>query len=119
MFEVQQIDGDWRYDSRKSVLEWSIILIDNDNCMLSTFCNPPKFSQRTLMSSENYQSFPRVPSCLIIASLLHIVVTGLMQSTKVFPENTSVLQKLPSRLIIASLIHIVVTGSISTPPNLV
>ncbi|KAJ7555216.1 hypothetical protein O6H91_05G026900 [Diphasiastrum complanatum] len=28
---VNQVDGDWRYDSRKSVLEWSIVLIDNTN----------------------------------------------------------------------------------------
>ncbi|KAG6406381.1 hypothetical protein SASPL_133981 [Salvia splendens] len=29
--KVQQIDGDWRYDARKSILEWSILLIDNSN----------------------------------------------------------------------------------------
>ncbi|KAE8688030.1 Coatomer subunit delta [Hibiscus syriacus] len=28
---VNQIDGEWRYDSRNSVLEWSIVLIDNSN----------------------------------------------------------------------------------------
>ncbi|GLJ23098.1 hypothetical protein SUGI_0436060 [Cryptomeria japonica] len=28
---VNQVDGDWRYDSRKSVLEWSIFLIDSTN----------------------------------------------------------------------------------------
>lgn len=28
---VKQIDGDWRYNSRTSVLEWSIVLIDNSN----------------------------------------------------------------------------------------
>ncbi|KAL1204044.1 Coatomer subunit delta [Cardamine amara subsp. amara] len=28
---VRQCDGDWRYDSRSSVLEWSILLIDNSN----------------------------------------------------------------------------------------
>ncbi|OIT00667.1 coatomer subunit delta [Nicotiana attenuata] len=28
---IQQIDGEWRYDSRNSVLEWSIVLIDNSN----------------------------------------------------------------------------------------
>ncbi|VFQ59021.1 unnamed protein product [Cuscuta campestris] len=28
---VKQIDGDWRYNSRNSVLEWSIVLIDNSN----------------------------------------------------------------------------------------
>lgn len=28
---VNQVDGDWRYDSRKSVLEWSIFLIDSAN----------------------------------------------------------------------------------------
>ncbi|KAI3445579.1 hypothetical protein Pfo_002244 [Paulownia fortunei] len=90
--KVQQIDGEWRYDSRKSVLEWSIVLIDNSNrsgsmefvipavdtsdlfpisvhfTSTSTFSdlkvvnilplrggNPPKFSQRTLLSTENYQ----------------------------------------------------------------
>ncbi|PIN11835.1 Medium subunit of clathrin adaptor complex [Handroanthus impetiginosus] len=89
---VQQIDGDWRYDSKKSVLEWSIVLIDDSNrsgsmefvippvdtsdlfpisvrfTATSTFSdlkvvnilplsggNPPKFSQRTLLSTENYQ----------------------------------------------------------------
>ncbi|CAA0840042.1 Coatomer subunit delta [Striga hermonthica] len=89
---VQQIDGEWRYDSRKSILEWSIVLIDNSNrsgsmefvipaidpsdlfpisvrfTSTSTFSgikvanivplkggNPPKFSQRTLLSAENYQ----------------------------------------------------------------
>ncbi|CAN6479341.1 unnamed protein product [Victoria cruziana] len=29
--DVRQIDGEWRYDSRGSVLEWSILLIDNSN----------------------------------------------------------------------------------------
>uniref|UniRef100_A0A0E0ECL0 Coatomer subunit delta n=1 Tax=Oryza meridionalis TaxID=40149 RepID=A0A0E0ECL0_9ORYZ len=28
---VRQIDGEWRYDSRNSVLEWSILLIDQSN----------------------------------------------------------------------------------------
>lgn len=28
---VRQIDGEWRYDSRNSLLEWSILLIDNSN----------------------------------------------------------------------------------------
>ncbi|KAL8061250.1 hypothetical protein ABFX02_02G075100 [Erythranthe guttata] len=90
--KVQQIDGEWRYDSRNSILEWSIVLIDNSNSSgsmefvipavdtsdlfpisvsftsTSTFSdlkvvtilplkggNPPKFSQRTLLSTETYQ----------------------------------------------------------------
>ncbi|RZC63510.1 hypothetical protein C5167_025268 [Papaver somniferum] len=28
---VSQVDGDWRYNSRSSTLEWSILLIDNSN----------------------------------------------------------------------------------------
>ncbi|XP_068654219.1 coatomer subunit delta-like [Aristolochia californica] len=28
---VRQVDGEWRYDLRNSVLEWSILLIDNSN----------------------------------------------------------------------------------------
>ncbi|KAG6691435.1 hypothetical protein I3843_10G061800 [Carya illinoinensis] len=28
---VRQIDGEWRYDSRNSILEWSILLIDHSN----------------------------------------------------------------------------------------
>ncbi|KAK6947193.1 Mu homology domain [Dillenia turbinata] len=28
---VRQIDGEWRFDSRNSILEWSILLIDNSN----------------------------------------------------------------------------------------
>lgn len=28
---VKHIDGEWKYDSRKSVLEWSVILIDQSN----------------------------------------------------------------------------------------
>uniref|UniRef100_A0A0D9XFX9 Coatomer subunit delta n=1 Tax=Leersia perrieri TaxID=77586 RepID=A0A0D9XFX9_9ORYZ len=28
---VRQIDGEWKYDSRNSVLEWSILLIDQSN----------------------------------------------------------------------------------------
>ncbi|KAM7257917.1 hypothetical protein ACFE04_013658 [Oxalis oulophora] len=28
---VRQVDGEWRYDSRNAVLEWSILLIDNSN----------------------------------------------------------------------------------------
>ncbi|KAF8404315.1 hypothetical protein HHK36_009198 [Tetracentron sinense] len=28
---VRQIDGEWRYDSRNSILEWSILLIDGSN----------------------------------------------------------------------------------------
>lgn len=90
--KVQQIDGEWRYDPRKSVLEWSIVLIDNSNRSGSmefvipavdtsdlfpisvrftspgTFSNlkvanvlplkggnTPKFSQRTMLSTETYQ----------------------------------------------------------------
>ncbi|KAK7277227.1 hypothetical protein RIF29_18378 [Crotalaria pallida] len=89
---VSQIDGEWRYDSRNSVLEWSIILIDNSNrsgsmefvvpqadssaffpisvafMATDTFSdlkvvsiiplrgdNPPKYSQRTQLITENYQ----------------------------------------------------------------
>ncbi|KAL0364995.1 UNVERIFIED_CONTAM: Coatomer subunit delta-1 [Sesamum angustifolium] len=85
------VSGKPMYDSRKSVLEWSIVLIDNSNrsgsmefvipadtselfpisvgfTSTSTFSNlkvanilpvrggnPPKFSQRTSLSTENYQ----------------------------------------------------------------
>ncbi|CAK9204770.1 unnamed protein product [Sphagnum troendelagicum] len=28
---VNQVDGEWRYDSRRSILEWTIVLIDNTN----------------------------------------------------------------------------------------
>ncbi|GMH13186.1 hypothetical protein Nepgr_015027 [Nepenthes gracilis] len=28
---VRQIDGEWRYDPRNSILEWSMVLIDNSN----------------------------------------------------------------------------------------
>ncbi|KAK2379024.1 coatomer subunit delta [Trifolium repens] len=28
---VSQIDGEWRFDSRNSILEWSVLLIDNSN----------------------------------------------------------------------------------------
>ncbi|KAF8404533.1 hypothetical protein HHK36_009419 [Tetracentron sinense] len=28
---IRQIDGEWRYDARRSVLEWSILLIDSSN----------------------------------------------------------------------------------------
>ncbi|CAK8543539.1 unnamed protein product [Lathyrus sativus] len=28
---VSQIDGEWRYDSKNSILEWSVLLIDNSN----------------------------------------------------------------------------------------
>ncbi|KAK3011014.1 hypothetical protein RJ639_011918 [Escallonia herrerae] len=74
---VKQIDGEWRYDSRNSMLEWSILLIDNsnrsgsmefvvppaDSSVFFPVVNllpikggaPPKFSQRTLLSTDNYQ----------------------------------------------------------------
>ncbi|XP_044507342.1 coatomer subunit delta-like [Mangifera indica] len=89
---VRQIDGEWRYDSRNSVLEWSILLIDNSNrsgsmefvvppadssaffpisvrfSATSTYSDlkivnilplgggvSPKFSQRTVLTTENYQ----------------------------------------------------------------
>ncbi|CAH9079554.1 unnamed protein product [Cuscuta europaea] len=89
---VKQINGDWRYNSRNSVLEWSIVLIDNSNSSgsleftvpptdPSTFFpisarftssstyshlkvtnilplqggSAPKFSQRTVLVTENYQ----------------------------------------------------------------
>ncbi|RYR73208.1 hypothetical protein Ahy_A02g007553 [Arachis hypogaea] len=89
---VNQIDGEWRYDPRNSILEWSVILIDNSNrsgslefvvpqadsssffpiavrfMATNTFSNlkvtniipvkggnPPKFSQRTQLITENYQ----------------------------------------------------------------
>ncbi|KAL6999923.1 hypothetical protein U1Q18_001076 [Sarracenia purpurea var. burkii] len=89
---VRQIDGDWRYDSRNSILEWSILLIDNSNrsgsmefvvpsadssvffpisvrfTATNTFSDlkvlnilplkggpSPKFAQRTILSTEDYQ----------------------------------------------------------------
>ncbi|KAK3037704.1 hypothetical protein RJ639_031075 [Escallonia herrerae] len=100
---VKQIDGEWRYDSRNSMLEWSILLIDNSNRSIFSCVElwmvmvgavvvgllggsmgevvelfvggdlgknggkwvvnllpikggaPPKFSQRTLLSTDNYQ----------------------------------------------------------------
>ncbi|KAK3001334.1 hypothetical protein RJ639_020871, partial [Escallonia herrerae] len=89
---VRQVDGDWRYDSRSSILEWSILLIDNSNrsgsmefvvppadssvffpisvrfTAANTFSDlkvvnllplkggqPPKFSQRTQLSTDEYQ----------------------------------------------------------------
>ncbi|KAL6531612.1 hypothetical protein OROMI_027975 [Orobanche minor] len=89
---VPRVDGKWRYDSVKSILEWSIVLIDDSNrsgimeftipavdtselfpisvrfTSASTFSNlkvvdvlpvrdgkPPKYSQRTLLSTETYQ----------------------------------------------------------------
>ncbi|KAG4973794.1 hypothetical protein JHK87_030615 [Glycine soja] len=89
---VRQIDGEWRYDSRNSFLEWSVLLIDNSNrsgsmefvvpqaessaffpisvrfIATETFSdlkvtsiiplnggNPPKYSQRTQLITENYQ----------------------------------------------------------------
>ncbi|CAO1946486.1 unnamed protein product [Urochloa humidicola] len=88
---VRQIDGEWKYDSRNSLLEWSIILIDQSNrsgsmefavpaadpstffpisvgfSASSTFSdlkvtgilplregNPPKFSQRIQLVTDNY-----------------------------------------------------------------
>ncbi|CAJ1933570.1 unnamed protein product [Sphenostylis stenocarpa] len=88
---VNQIDGEWRYDSRNSFLEWSVLLIDNSNrsgsmefvvpqadssaffpisvrfMATDTFSdlkvtntiplkggNPPKYSQRTQLITENY-----------------------------------------------------------------
>ncbi|KAE9452750.1 hypothetical protein C3L33_15347, partial [Rhododendron williamsianum] len=89
---VRQVDGEWRYDSRNSILEWSILLIDNSNrsgsmefvvppadssvffpisvrfTAANTFSDlkvmtvlplkggpSPKFAQRTILSTENYQ----------------------------------------------------------------
>ncbi|KAG8054860.1 hypothetical protein GUJ93_ZPchr0001g32351 [Zizania palustris] len=89
---VRQIDGEWKYDSRNSVLDWSIILIDQSNrsgsleftvpaadpsmffpisvgfSASNTFSDlkvtairplregsPPKFSQRNLLVTVNYQ----------------------------------------------------------------
>ncbi|XP_047315053.1 coatomer subunit delta-like [Impatiens glandulifera] len=90
---VSQIDGDWRFDSRNSVLEWTILLIDNSNrsgslefvvppadtsvffpisvrfTAVNTFSEikvvsviplkggaaPPKYTQRTILSTETYQ----------------------------------------------------------------
>uniref|UniRef100_A0A0E0EKW5 Coatomer subunit delta n=1 Tax=Oryza meridionalis TaxID=40149 RepID=A0A0E0EKW5_9ORYZ len=77
---VRQIDGEWKYDSRNSVLEWSIILIDQSNRSgsmefvvppadpsmfypisvpgirpLKEGSNPPKYSQRVRLVADNYQ----------------------------------------------------------------
>jgi len=89
---VKQVDGEWRYDARNSILEWSILLIDSSNrsgsmefvvppadssvffpisvrfTASNTFSDlkvanilplrggvPPKFSQRTQLTTENYQ----------------------------------------------------------------
>lgn len=43
--QIKQIDGDWRFDSKNSVLVWSIVLIDNSNRSGSMeFAVPPSDS---------------------------------------------------------------------------
>ncbi|KAL0709205.1 hypothetical protein Bca4012_016183 [Brassica carinata] len=55
---VKQCDGNWRYDSRNSVLEWSILLIDNSNRSGSMeFVVPPVDSSVFFPISVQFATF--------------------------------------------------------------
>ncbi|XP_058080290.1 coatomer subunit delta-like isoform X2 [Magnolia sinica] len=67
---VRQVDGEWRYDPRGSVLEWSILLIDNSNRSGSMeFVVPPAdssvfFPINVIFSAANTFSDVKVVSVL-------------------------------------------------------
>ncbi|KAM6551408.1 hypothetical protein CsatB_001216 [Cannabis sativa] len=54
---VRQVDGEWRFDPRNSVLEWSILLIDNSNRSGSMeFVVPPADSSVFFPISVNFSA---------------------------------------------------------------
>ncbi|XP_062118698.1 coatomer subunit delta-like [Humulus lupulus] len=54
---VRQVDGEWRFDPRNSVLEWSILLIDNSNRSGSMeFVVPPTDSSVFFLISVNFSA---------------------------------------------------------------
>ncbi|XP_062103448.1 coatomer subunit delta-like [Humulus lupulus] len=54
---VRQVDGEWRFDPRNSLLEWSILLIDNSNRSGSMeFIVPPTDSSVFFLISVNFSA---------------------------------------------------------------
>ncbi|RZC50857.1 hypothetical protein C5167_019280 [Papaver somniferum] len=90
---VRQVDGEWRFDSRSSVLEWSILLIDNSNRSGSMeFVVPPVDSSVFFPISIRFAA----------ASSQYLAAKGWPRS-QVRPENTTDHRELSSGLSFAQL----------------
>ncbi|KAL4564652.1 hypothetical protein LXL04_028720 [Taraxacum kok-saghyz] len=71
---IRQIDGEWRYDSRNSVLEWSIVLIDDSNRSGSMeFVVPPASSSAFFPISVRFSATSTFSDMKVIF-LLHAIV---------------------------------------------
>ncbi|MBA0642296.1 hypothetical protein Goklo_026716 [Gossypium klotzschianum] len=92
---VRQIDGEWRYDSRNSVLEWSILLIDNSNRSGSMeFVVPPADSSVFFPISVRF-SAPSTYSDLKVVNIIPLRGGGapppkFSQRTNLITENYQV-----------------------------
>ncbi|KZV22705.1 coatomer subunit delta-like [Dorcoceras hygrometricum] len=91
--KVQQIDGEWRYDSRKSILEWSIVLIDNSNRSGSMeFIIPAVDSSELFPISVRFTS-SRTFSDLKVVNILPLkggISPKFSQRAQLFTENYQV-----------------------------
>ncbi|OAY57236.1 coatomer subunit delta [Manihot esculenta] len=90
---VRQIDGEWRYDSRNSVLDWSILLIDHSNRSGSMeFVVPPADSSAFFPISVQF-SAPSTYSDLKVANVLPLrggPPPKFSQRTQLVAENYQV-----------------------------
>ncbi|KAF9671892.1 hypothetical protein SADUNF_Sadunf12G0097700 [Salix dunnii] len=69
---VRQIDGEWRFDSRNSILEWSILLIDNSNRSGSMeFVVPPADSSSFFPISVRFSATSTYSELKLLNLALH------------------------------------------------
>ncbi|KAK8567772.1 hypothetical protein V6N12_006345 [Hibiscus sabdariffa] len=98
---VRQIDGEWRYDSRNSILEWSIVLIDNSNRSGSMeFVVPPADSSAFFPISVCF-SAANLYSDLKVANIIPLKGGGappkFSQRTNLITENYEVARTIDIR----------------------
>ncbi|XP_021901586.1 coatomer subunit delta-like isoform X1 [Carica papaya] len=90
---VRQIDGEWRYDSRNSILEWSVLLIDNSNRSGSMeFVVPPADSSAFFPISVQF-SATSTYSNLKVANIIPVrggPPAKFSQRTQLITENYQV-----------------------------
>ncbi|KAK9223362.1 hypothetical protein WN944_011804 [Citrus x changshan-huyou] len=99
---VRQIDGEWRYDSRNSVLEWTILLIDNSNRSGSMeFVVPPADSSSFFPISVRFSATSTYSDLKLIVRSSHPCGCKYhpfkrWSSSQIFSEDSFDHRKLPS-----------------------
>ncbi|KAG5561145.1 hypothetical protein RHGRI_004232 [Rhododendron griersonianum] len=98
---VRQVDGEWRYDSRNSILEWSILLIDNSNRSGSMeFVVPPADSSVFFPISVRFtaaNTFSDLKVCPLLSIVSHDrLAPERWTVSKVRSEDNPIHGELPS-----------------------